>query len=87
MIMANHVSNPITKLEYFKRGKANLESVIAQHPFEIELRYLRYSIQRECPSFLRYNNALENDLKFLQAEVTTLTDATLQAMIVEIIKK
>src|SRR6186713_9732 len=45
MLMAKHVSSPYRKLTYFNNGKSLLEKAIKEEQNNIELRYLRYSIQ------------------------------------------
>jgi len=65
MIMARHAFNPVTKLRHFKQGRALLEEAIVEAPQNAELRYLRYSIQTNCPSFLGYKDNLQADRQLL----------------------
>src|SRR5690606_1702562 len=64
-IWANHVFNPLSKLATFKKGKNNIELAISKDPENVEIRYIRFSVQKNAPSFLGYNNNLEEDKDFL----------------------
>lgn len=64
-IWANHVFNPLSKLATFKKGKNNIESAISKEPENVEIRYIRFSVQKNAPSFLGYNNNLKEDKDFL----------------------
>jgi len=61
MIMAKHSYNPVSKVTFFRRGKAFLEKAIELDPKNAELRYLRFSLQSNAPSFLNYNDDLDKD--------------------------
>jgi hypothetical protein len=65
ILMANHTSWPNEKLSYFNQGKANLEKVIKEDPTNVELRYIRYNIQKNAPSFLGYTTNLKEDKSYI----------------------
>ncbi len=65
-IWANHVFNPISKLNTFKEGKKNIEQAIKNEPDNAELRYIRLSVQKNAPSFLGYKSNIKNDTKFIK---------------------
>lgn len=69
MTMANHVSWPGTKLEYFNTGKDRLEQAVSKFPKNVEIRYIRYCCQQGCPFFLDYASNLEEDKKFVLANL------------------
>lgn len=60
-IWAKHVFNPIDKLGTFKKGKKNIEQAISLEPNNIELRFIRLSIQKNIPSFLGYKSNIKED--------------------------
>lgn len=47
MMMAKYVFNPFTKLSYFSKGKSLLEKCIKADKQNIELRFLRYTVQKK----------------------------------------
>lgn len=78
MLMARHVFNPFKKLSHFNEGKKMLESAIEKSPDCLELRYLRYGMQKHTPKFLNYNKSLDEDKKFLEnTEHQKLSDSDL----------
>ena len=87
MMMAKHVPNPFSKLSHFRKGKKMLETVIAVNDKVVELRFLRYSIQTNAPSFLGYNNHIAEDKMFLEKAVPCLNDAVLRNKIYAYLRK
>lgn len=86
MISAKHWINPFKKLSYFKEGKQQLDNAIKKVPKDIELRYLRYGIQKNAPRFLNYSSNLEADKKMLtDKEYLKNTDEDLRERIEDII--
>lgn len=83
MMMANYVWNPIAKLSCFNEGKNLLEKCITRVPRNIELRFLRLSIQQNAPSFLNYNGNIDGDKSFIIQTVGTLKDTHLQKIILD----
>lgn len=61
LMICNHAYNPYKKMSYFSKGKNTLESAIKTDPSSPELRFLRYSVQTNDPSFLGYNKNVEED--------------------------
>jgi hypothetical protein len=87
MMMAKYVFNPFSKLSYFRRGKKILETVIAANSDVVELRFLRYSIQTNAPSFLGYNKHIAEDKMFLKKAVPLLNDAAFRTRINDYLRK
>jgi hypothetical protein len=87
IIMAKHVPNPFSKLSYFRKGKKMLETVIAVNDKVVELRFLRYSIQTNAPSFLGYNNHIAEDKMFLEKALPFLNDTVLRNKIYAYLRK
>lgn len=62
---SRYVTFPFTKLKYFKVGKTELDNVINKNPNNVEIRYLRFLMQKEIPSFLGYNEHINEDLNVI----------------------
>lgn len=73
---AEETSNPLSKLKRFNEGKGIIESCIEERPQSIDLRFLRYALQRETPSFLGYSEDLEKDKTFLEQNIDKESDMT-----------
>ena len=66
---AKYVGFPTTKFKYFKKGKVKLNTLILKYPKNIEIRYLRFVLQHQTPSFLGYNNHIKEDFKIIEGEI------------------
>lgn len=58
---AGSVSGVRTKLEYFNRGKDNLEKAVTLKPLDAEIRFLRLATQLNAPGFLGYTGNIKSD--------------------------
>jgi hypothetical protein len=86
MMMAKYVFNPYTKLSNFNRGKTLLENCIATGKENVELRYLRFTVQVNAPAFLGYKDNIQSDKTFLVNSLSALNDSELKQMIVSSLK-
>ena len=80
-VQSKHSWNPYTKLEHFNAGKEQLEYAIIQEGENIELRFLRLSIQENLPSFLGYNSQIKADRSFLVDHLDQILDEDLKSKI------
>jgi len=87
MIMANYLINPYNKYSNFKTGKNLLEKCIAINTENIELRFLRFSIQTNVPSFLGYSNSIKTDKLFLLKSISSIEDLELKTMVTTFLKE
>lgn len=69
MQQAQYCYNPISKLKYFNKGKAQLEAFIAKHPQNIEARYVRVLVQKSVPAMLGYKSNIISDKKFITSQI------------------
>lgn len=65
MMKAKYVSSPFKKYAYFNEGKALIENAIEQAPNNVEIRYLRATLQANLPKFLNYYENLNDDIDFV----------------------
>jgi len=65
MGVGRHHPNVFKKMGYFSDGKENLEKAIEKDPKNIELRFLRLTIQTNLPGFLGYGESKEIDKLFV----------------------
>ena len=66
---ANCTTWPVSKISRFNKGKDLLEGAVAEVPENLEVRFLRYTIQKNIPRFLGYDN-LEEDREFVLDRLT-----------------
>ncbi|MFN6945447.1 MAG: hypothetical protein ACK4ND_10905 [Cytophagaceae bacterium] len=60
-LMAKHSYNPYAKLSFLSKSQKILEEAVTASPKDIEIRFLRFSIEHYVPSFLGYSKHLEED--------------------------
>ncbi len=80
-IWANHVINPFSKLSTFNKGKKNLQKAVAMDSNDVEIRFLRYSIQKNAPKFLGYSSDLAEDKKFIESHLDEVKSSELKSLI------
>lgn len=84
-IWAKHIINPISKLSTFKKGKKNIEAAVKSKPDDLEIRFVRLSVQRNCPSFLGYSSKINEDKKIVQSNIRNIQSVVLKRMILALI--
>lgn len=60
-IRGKHAWNPVNKLSFLKRGFATINKAVAKDPNQLEVRFLRFSLQYYIPTFLGYSENLVTD--------------------------
>lgn len=85
MIAAKYGNNPFAKLKKFNTGKALMEGAIVRDNDNVEMRYLRYAIQKSAPEFLGYHKNLSADEYFLNSRLLTVKDDELKGMVLQVL--
>lgn len=67
MVETKYFKNPFAILKQFNQAKKELEKLIKNNPTEIEIRYLRYTIQVNTPAFVGYNRSKNIDRALIHA--------------------
>jgi len=77
LMICYHSYNPYTKYKNFINGKNLLEQAINKDPNNIELRFLRLSVQLNVPSFLGYSSNINEDKLFIFNGIKNIRDKDL----------
>lgn len=64
-LMAKYAKKVKAKTTYFKDGKKLIEQAIAAAPGNVELRYIRLSVQENAPNIVRYQKEIPEDKQFI----------------------
>lgn len=72
MASAQYKFSPIAKINTFNSGKKKLDKAALADPTNIEIRYIRYAIQCNAPSFLGYNKSIKEDRELIFKNLSTL---------------
>lgn len=84
-IKSKFENNPLDKFYFFKKGRSILEAAIHEDPKSVELIFLRYSIQKNLPAFLLYDNT-EKDLIFVNENLSKISDQKTKNFILNFMK-
>ncbi|WP_448702300.1 hypothetical protein ACFGVR_08145 [Mucilaginibacter sp. AW1-3] len=60
-LKAKHSWNPYSKIKYLRTAEKVLKQATDADPHNIEIRFLRFSIENNVPGFLGYNKNLDAD--------------------------
>jgi hypothetical protein len=60
-IKAKHAWNPVNKMSYLGKGFEIINQAVAKDPNNLEVRFLRFSLQYYVPAFLGYSKNLITD--------------------------
>lgn len=86
-IWANHTPGVLSKLNSFNRGRRNIEKAVSEKANSIEIRMIRLSVQKNCPSFLGYNNDIIQDQQYLERNKHSVSSVILRKMIDSLLSK
>jgi hypothetical protein len=87
ILKSKYLKNPFKKLEYFEKGREILEDAIIKEPDNIELIFLRYTVQKKTPSILMYKKDIEEDYQFIKSELDSTKDQRLKKYISQTLQK
>lgn len=80
-LKAEHAKTIKDKKGFFKEGINILETAIASEPGNIELRFIRLSVQENAPKIVKYNDAIDADKDFILDHFSGIRDGSLKKMI------
>ena len=60
------------KMMYVNKGKALIESAVAKESMNVEIRFIRYSVQSKLPTALGYNKNKTEDKAFIQTHISQI---------------
>lgn len=69
IMQCNFILNPLSKYKIFKNSTQKLDSLILLNPKNIEIRFLRYLVQLNCPKFLQYDAYIDSDYKLIMSNI------------------
>ncbi|MBE7177419.1 MAG: hypothetical protein INR69_13500 [Mucilaginibacter polytrichastri] len=62
-LKAKHAWNPYSKFSYLGKSRKTFEEAVSADPENLEIRFMRFSVQHFLPSYLGYSKNLEEDRK------------------------
>ena len=86
LLISKFSKNIVKKFKYFEEGKNLIEQAIKNDPKNIEIIFIRYLNQINCPWFLNYNQNLGEDRDFLIKNFNLINDQYFKNVIQKILK-
>jgi hypothetical protein len=80
-IWAKHIKNPLSKLNTFKQGAQLIEKAVMIDIKNIEIRFVRLSVQKNCPFFLSYKKNIKEDTKFINTNKNNIRSEQLRSIV------
>ncbi len=82
-MLAEYTYMPTSKLAHFNDGKRMIEKAVRMESTNAEVRYTRLMVQLNAPSFLNYNEDIDEDLKlFIERLKTDIKSAKWQEIFI-----
>lgn len=81
MVGAKYSINPFRKFSAFSNGKKQVEKAIQRDSNNVEMHYIRFTLQTNLPSFLGYHDNINNDKEYIISQYRFIQDATLRSII------
>lgn len=85
-LKAKHTWNPYYKIKYLNDSERTFKTAVAADPRNIEIRFMRFSIEHNVPKFLGYTDNLIDDreeiVKQIDAKYYASADKTLVKTII-----
>jgi hypothetical protein len=81
--MSKHQKNTKEKIASFTKGKQLLEGAISKDDKNVELKFIRFTIQSNCPPALKYNKNITNDKTYIITNLTNVKNISVRKRIKE----
>lgn len=81
--MAGHSKKKEEKLKLFNEGKKLLEDAVKKDSSNVELRFLRLTIQSGSPKALGYNKKISTDKDFIIQHLDSVKNTTVKKHIIQ----
>jgi len=79
--MADYPKDKKEKIKLFNTGKKLLEQSVAADTANVEMRFLRYTVQVSSPKALGYNKQLLSDKNYILKNYSSITNIAVKNMI------
>lgn len=86
-LKSKHHWNPYSKLKYLQLATKTMNKAVAGAPMNLEIRFMRFSIQHYTPSFLGYSKQLAEDRLVLVKLYDTQNFGTADALFIKSIAR
>lgn len=85
-LKAKHTWNPYYKIKYLNDAEKAYQVALSEDPHNIEIRFMRFSVEHNVPGFLGYNKNLTADREEIIHQLNNRTGGENKDLVVAIIK-
>lgn len=85
-VKAKFATKKSEKKDFFKEGVSIIESAVKAESSNIEIRYIRMSVQENSPKFLGYHKNIEEDKEFILKNYASISSAELKQIVKDFVK-
>ncbi len=82
-LKAKHAWNPYAKLDYLDKAEATFAKAIAADPQNVEIRFLRYTVEFYVPAFLGYSSHMAHDKQVIIQNIKACHYSKMDKFLVE----
>ncbi|MDN5203819.1 hypothetical protein QQ008_20680 [Fulvivirgaceae bacterium BMA10] len=86
-ILTKTVWNPITKLSLLKASRNNFNKAVIKDELNLEIRFLRFSVQHHIPVYLGFSKNLKEDKHHILNNLTQFSNLSLSKRVLNYIFK
>jgi len=80
-LMAKFAKAPTAKISLFNKGSSLIDEAVQADPSNVEIRYIRMSVQENSPKLLGYNKNLEEDKTHILKGFSKISSQSLKDLI------
>lgn len=80
-LLAKFANKVKDKVRDFKSGSELIDAMVAEHPENIEIRYIRLSVQENSPKIVKYKRNIEEDKTFILDNFKSVSSSAVSSMI------
>lgn len=85
-LKAKHTWNPYYKIKYISDAEKDYQAAVAADPHNMEIRFMRFSVEHNVPGFLGYNKNLTADRLEIIHQLNNRTGEEDKDLVVAVIK-
>lgn len=84
-LMGKHAFLPTSKYSWCKKSESDFGSAVTKDPESLEIRYLRFAVESNLPSFLNMSKHVDEDRKKMMQLIGSSTDKSMKPKVARLL--